>query len=829
MKKKSILLTCIVALMALAMFVGCDSTPAFPDMPKSVKGGYLTQTGVILTGQEATADKFTLTVEYDNGDEPTVMPATNIQLDGEGNVFAVAGLDSDNTEVMTQKLVVDFTDANRIEATGFKESYTVAEAQAIKPSDLQVKAFYEGGEMNLTSSEFTVTYDSTVLVDSLVSPSHPTEQVEITVHPTVGVSKKANETALDETYVITVKYEEAVKPEYAIKSVDKVKFADGAIIKGLAYDEVPAPSFDDVEFIVTYDNDVQSPSWVKLTEESGVVLNYVDSGTKLDLIKKNLVGDTGSYTVKAVYNDEPVYFEGEPKSVTQVKEVQVTPVEGYKAPTFKEGQAFEAPVSEDFDVVLAYTDGSYERLNAAAKEEVVFSYINTADEKPVDEFVAGTRLIVKAEYKGVYGYTSQVITVQPKDAAVPVEITDVKLVAGYNAPAKQHYNNVGIINSTLAINAIESIAVKYEGVEESAVVKGFTADNLEVEYSLTSGSVTELDKDSLADVDTIYIHGTWSYVNPNTNKVEALEFYEPVELPQAYASDIKVSVDYDKTSYDGKPMYGTTYDFTVEAVNANGVVSTLAADEYTIDGILPETVTKTATVPVNAFIMTASGEELATDDLILTDPVAYVSIDNLTLAVGEGEVVTPYLVGSKTADHFTDDTAKKYVVTGYTAHGNATVKIRETDVFALPFSTVKEGSNTIYAYVSYVDENGRTQNNVRVSYTFNGVSYVAPTNGSTFTITYNGDEYTSGSSTFPAVPTAKLADFKVSGFTKFGTVVDPTIKDIKVADQYSVVENGWTEGFSIGNGVKLEFTISYINGLSAEPAEATVTFTSVSV
>ena len=357
MKKKSILLTCIVAIMALAMFVGCDSTPVFPDMPKSVKGGYLTQTGVILTGQDATADKFTLTVEYDNGDEPTVMPATNIQVSGD-YVYAVAGLDSNNSPVDTESLLVTYTDANRIEATGFKESYTVAEAKAIKPSDIQVTAYYgTDGSVALTSSEFEVKTDN--IFGSLVSPSNPTAQVEITVHPIVGVA--ADSIALDETYVITLNYEEPVETEYAIEELTAVAFAPGYVLKALNYDEVPVPTLDDVIFNGKYDNGVAF--WgQKLPADTEIALSFVDSTRKLDLIEKNLVGDEGeSYEVKAIYNDEVVPFVGNTISPETV-EVIVETVEGFEVPIFKEGDKFVSPVSEDYDVILKIGDSTYERV-----------------------------------------------------------------------------------------------------------------------------------------------------------------------------------------------------------------------------------------------------------------------------------------------------------------------------------------------------------------------------------------------------------------------------------------------------------------------------------
>ena len=804
MKKKSILLTCIVAIMALAMFVGCDNAPVFPDMPKSVKGGYLTQTGVILTGQEVTADKFTLTVEYDNGDEPTVMPATNIQLDGTGNVFAVAGLDSDNNPVDTEKLLVAFTDANRIEATGFKESYTVAEAKAIKPSDIQVTAYYgTDGSVALTSSEFTVTYDTTVLTDKLVSPSHPTEQVEITVHPTVGVAEKSR--ALDETYVITVKYAEAVEPEYAIASVDGVKFVDTAILKGLAYDEIPVPSFDDVEFKVTYDNGEKTENWVKLTEESGVTLSYVDSGTKLELNKKNLVKDNRSYEVKAVYNDESVKFDDTAISVTQVSEVRVIPVEGYKAPVFKAGDDFVAPVAEDFDVVLAYDNGSYERLDAAAKENVVFSYVKADSDayKSVDEFVEKDVLVVKAEYRGVAGYSAQTITVLPEDAPEPQAITDIQLNRWYNAPAKQSCYNVNSINATLAINAIDSITVAFDKGEEQ-VITGFTAGNLSVEYSLTSGSVTKIDKDSLADVDTIYIHVVWYYLDAE-GEIQTLDYYEPVELNPAYADELAIVVEYDKVATGtDTPMYGSAYKYTVNAVNDYGVVSTLSENEYTIDGILPETVTEAANITINALVDTATGQDMITGTLTLADPIAYVDVDELSIVLKEEEKPVTYLVGKDVSEYFSKDTVSKYEVSGFTSYGEATVDINTEDPFEILEAKVKDGETRVYARVGYTNAEGEKVNEL-VDFTIEGTAWIEEKTTPTVTI---------GGTDIESLEPGEydLRNAVVSGLEKHG---DISWSLSAVALDHSSSVNGNT--IVVGEyGSGLEVTLSWFDGTKVD-------------
>ena len=69
MKKKSILLTCIAAVMALAMFVGCDNAPVYPSFPT---GGYVAQIGDFVEGQSFDASKFQVIATYLDGSQKTV-------------------------------------------------------------------------------------------------------------------------------------------------------------------------------------------------------------------------------------------------------------------------------------------------------------------------------------------------------------------------------------------------------------------------------------------------------------------------------------------------------------------------------------------------------------------------------------------------------------------------------------------------------------------------------------------------------------------------------------------------------------------------------------
>ena len=78
MKKRSILLTCIVAVMALAMFVGCDNAPVLPSF---VVGGTINQTGDFLEGQTFDPSKFTVTITYDNGRIVAADETVSVYLD----------------------------------------------------------------------------------------------------------------------------------------------------------------------------------------------------------------------------------------------------------------------------------------------------------------------------------------------------------------------------------------------------------------------------------------------------------------------------------------------------------------------------------------------------------------------------------------------------------------------------------------------------------------------------------------------------------------------------------------------------------------------------
>ena len=134
MKKRSILVSLVVAVLAALTFVGCSDAVAFPQMPQSVKSGYIVQNGDFLVGQAFDASKFSVMVKYDNGGDPVVLQTATVEWKGDegkgvqnGDVLsAYVGNDSDNMEVYASGTLTAYT-IDTIAVTANVTSYTYKE------------------------------------------------------------------------------------------------------------------------------------------------------------------------------------------------------------------------------------------------------------------------------------------------------------------------------------------------------------------------------------------------------------------------------------------------------------------------------------------------------------------------------------------------------------------------------------------------------------------------------------------------------------------------------------------------------------------------------
>ena len=150
MKKKSILLTCIVAIMALAMFVGCDNAPNVPAFPT---GGFISQKVDLLEGQVIPANAFDVIAVYTNGQKTisnvTVTETTEGKINGKADngealQYSIGFDYQENPVVAKGQLVaypVDYITAVLNEGVAIDENTT-----ELKSTDVTVTAYYINGE-----------------------------------------------------------------------------------------------------------------------------------------------------------------------------------------------------------------------------------------------------------------------------------------------------------------------------------------------------------------------------------------------------------------------------------------------------------------------------------------------------------------------------------------------------------------------------------------------------------------------------------------------------------------------------------------------------------
>ena len=165
MKKKSILLTCICALMALAMFVGCDQSVPFK---------YVTQYSVeaedFLIGQTFEPSKVKVNITYSDGSHETKNAVinevsagvTDSTITGPITVSVLAGQNLYGEDLVTTAQL-DVYSATGLTVTAPAETIEVEEASdsiALDPALFSVIATYVYGEMPIAATDYSVSVDA---------------------------------------------------------------------------------------------------------------------------------------------------------------------------------------------------------------------------------------------------------------------------------------------------------------------------------------------------------------------------------------------------------------------------------------------------------------------------------------------------------------------------------------------------------------------------------------------------------------------------------------------------------------------------------------------
>ena len=172
MKKKSILLTCICALMALAMFVGCEQASVFPHFPATAT---IRQVGDFVEGQIFDASKFVVDVTYLDGSRSTITDAALTYTDDD-DIPGVSSADTVSVNVGNDYYgdPVDYTaNISRI----YQISYvTLSTAE----TSFALPATAEDGEFTVSSELFTVNAYCSGLTEPIVlSPADYTVTVNV--------------------------------------------------------------------------------------------------------------------------------------------------------------------------------------------------------------------------------------------------------------------------------------------------------------------------------------------------------------------------------------------------------------------------------------------------------------------------------------------------------------------------------------------------------------------------------------------------------------------------------------------------------------------------
>ena len=812
MKKKSILLTCIVAIMALAMFVGCDNAPTLPSF---VVGGNV-EPGDFLVGQTFNPGKFSVRVDYDNGKSVANDTTAKVVLndsDSDGKV------DVGETATVTYGIDYDGNAVKEVVSLNIYEIKSLAvtapevneeEAEKLRPEDITVVATYLDSAnaektMTLNSTEYSIDYNVNYVANA-PSSAEPQVQAYYNVIPSVGVDENSAK-------VYGKLYFTAEFVPSKVYTADDIASIEGIALKNndiyaYNYDYVPRPSFDDIEIQVkfkdvTYPYDAGNDNWVDydvLTENiEGLELSYVKDG--LPLGTGNLVGVT-TLGIRVEIGD--LRYES-PSAVT-LKTITVD---------IEESDSFEAPAAvytktalpaiDPADFVVTYTDNNIKDYVPEEDVELVYGYTsagNVVEVLPGAEIEnPGTTLSIYAKYNGVISETS-IPYGTTEVAPVPVPVLDsisAVVASGFDVPAKMVSYDTDAIPSDPGVGSVKVTANYTLGGESKTVTAA------SVVYSTSATAIVEPTATSFNGETPIYLYVT--YGEKTVSRSCAVEITDL--LSEAYATELDVTFGYSKVTADTAssavdqqtPMVGATIeDFEVVATNDDGIVAVLDEDEYQfmLDGVFT-----TAIDPSTYVVGDKDSAEYDVTALLTVDATGkkdYVTLANaFKFKAGEGWIDFESVVDdlefalasgydNRVGAEISKDAGDYAVVAESYADavhagtdGAPTIKIESVEIVDDGAASSAKGKyieaigNSVIFTVKYTDETGEEQS-VQLSdvWTFDGVSYVSKTTFGLKYVTEEGEtEITDTLS--PDVESYSVSNFAVTGYEKKGDVADPTI------------------------------------------------------
>ena len=827
MKKKSILIVCISALMALAMFVGCDNAPVYPAFPTQA---FIRQTGDFLAGQEFDASKFEVVAKYLDGSTQTLAGVAVKYTDTTGGitgmsnddtVSATAGYDYNDRPVGTGEVSVTAYPVSRIEATSSKTSFALTPS-TLNSGDFTVTAYYVNGKgaeakMVLSTEEYEAKIAPVATSEEQNTDEYKTAN-EVPAKVTISLKGNlaaANSDVQDYVLEVTGTKDAGEIPSTEITKIELYPSSSSYALPAFNYNGVlPEANLAKSMIKVTVTSEAQNGAVVSADTVDGVELYWADArGEALETRFLETTDFVGKATEGVVAAETGIYlaatYNGEKINGVYPVPVAKTSIDlVYGGSKLVQNTLFDniKLSANDFKAELSLNDKYAETLVIS---DDMLKITETGTQVPAPT----STVEVTLTYNGLTS-TAELPVVGEGD--LTYEVTDVELVETPTIIYKQVYDRAPVA-TTAELAMVEITASNTTVNEVTSTWTGIT-----VAYSTTNDKITALaDGVDLSDVDTIYLAVTYTY---DTDKTDT--FFKEISTVEPTINAVVLGVKYTYT-YDDKAMLGSPIEWTILGqVNGGSVAIDPADVTFYVDGYVDSMPAK-LTADVFGVVVGVNYNGLDSNEVTLEDePNGYVDATNLDFIVVEAAGY----IGTKMADLDTDsfDFAEESYskVPGYEGDESVADPVITAVKIGSKLANIVDGSNSVVLTVSYVGEKGAVVETY--DFDFDGKSW----DEGTATVKLGDVTVGTGSSgTGIEAGTYAFSQF-TTGLKAHGTSTVKFVAEIQTDsgddESASVTENGFTLGEDdvikitltwTGAAGRAEEKYVYVKGVVTPPVE----------
>ena len=684
MKKISIFMT--IGLALVLVLAGCTNEVSQPSFPVS---GYVSQIGDFLEGQAFDASKFQVIVKYLDGSTDVVEGAsvlhddkTNDGMSSDDTVYANIGYDWHNNLIKGEGSVSAYP-IETIEVTGNAESYKIGEVPT--KSGLVVKANYRNREGSMLSMNLPITdYKVSAVTAYDYNENEDTLPSYFDVIATVGASGRDSA-----TYRVDVTgTQEAISAENIV-SIESVEIDDTFILPALAYtdpEDIPVPSFDEVEVKVNYSNGAQRV----LTSDPGIVFSWVDANEH-EIVNADLT-DGAQVKLTATYRDMTA-VAANPAKLTNVA-LEVTPNYSIVA-----GEELGTPDAENIIVDVVTLDNGTFVSRLEDNSDVVFTYVDGSDQPySTDEVNKDDTIKIKAEYLGAEG-SSDFVTV---DSSSVIE----------------KINNVSWKGTLYAWDYGDAIVPTFDDVTISVTYKGGESGTLE---NAEGVKIELLDADGMPLADGNFVGMTQLKVRVTIGDLrrESTVTLRSFDVTKIDIVDNGYEVP---TIYAGEPL--PAIENVIVKVKANDNIWDVVTDSVELVYSDAEKIYKVGEeapsekqLYVTAVYNGVTASDYIPSAIVTTRPTVYKTLVGIEASLAESAVLPEKMasynaIALESLSVDSDDVTFKFVFEGEgekpVVSGTIINRSFSTtpDTYTAPVATSFNGESPLYVYVAYRTEDG---------------------------------------------------------------------------------------------------------------------------